>query len=237
VLPKVAQYNLHQIDEIFRFGNPHAATPSLVDVVLVAIDFENVTAVKNGFLVNPNCQAGVAILDTRLLEESSANEPLRTYNFAIGTPSYIEEASKKFQFGDTITTSPQKLSTRIRSLIPGKRKVVLVGHGVMSDVSALKALGFQFPTRLLALLDTAQVAKEISNCWSGSLGDLLRELGCPHSKLHCAGNDANYTLKALLLLAAKRLERQSGNRNTVNMLRRIGRQELPYWVDAQGKHQ
>lgn len=36
-----------------------------------------------------------------------------------------------------------------------------------------------------------------------TLGELLTELECPHSWLHNAGNDANYTLRALLLLAVR----------------------------------
>lgn len=36
-----------------------------------------------------------------------------------------------------------------------------------------------------------------------TLGELLSELKCPHNWLHNAGNDANYTLRALLLLAIR----------------------------------
>lgn len=36
-----------------------------------------------------------------------------------------------------------------------------------------------------------------------TLGELLTELECPHSWLHNAGNDANFILRALLLLAVR----------------------------------
>lgn len=36
-----------------------------------------------------------------------------------------------------------------------------------------------------------------------TLGELLTELECPHNWLHNAGNDANFTLRALLLLAVR----------------------------------
>lgn len=36
-----------------------------------------------------------------------------------------------------------------------------------------------------------------------ALGELLTELECPHNWLHNAGNDANFTLRALLLLAVR----------------------------------
>lgn len=44
----------------------------------------------------------------------------------------------------------------------------------------------------------------------GSLGDLLGALSCPFDQLHCAGNDANFTLRDLLSLATRDLVEQSG---------------------------
>jgi DNA polymerase III epsilon subunit-like protein len=72
------------------------------------------------------------------------------------------------------------------------------------------ALNFQFGTNILTVLDTSQIAKEIWNGRVGSLDRLLGVLGCPHNRLHCAGNDANFTLKALLLLAAMGFDKRPG---------------------------
>jgi DNA polymerase III epsilon subunit-like protein len=160
---------------------------------------------------------------------------LRTYHFTTGTPSYVEKASNRFHFGKTLPVSSSELANRIQTLIPRGRKVVFVGHGVMNDLRALKALGFQFPTRLSTALDTSQIAHEVLGSWTGSLRELLKELKCPYNGLHCAGNDANFTLKALLLLVAKGLEEQNSNKRMVKALRRIGQQEIPHHMDPKGK--
>lgn len=44
-----------------------------------------------------------------------------------------------------------------------------------------------------------------------TLGELLTELECPHNWLHNAGNDANFTLRALLLLATRSCDETSRN--------------------------
>jgi hypothetical protein len=98
----------------------------------------------------------------------------------------------------------------------------------------LQALGFRFPVRRCStLLDTAKIAEESFGYWVGSLSKVLRTLGCPYDGLHCAGNDANFTLKALFLLAAKGLGRSDKDRDMVNILWQIGKKEIPSWFDPE----
>jgi hypothetical protein len=235
-LPKRSKNSICQLHEIFNPGNPYATTSRLSDVVLIGIDFENTCNIKSGLTVETNCEAGIAILDIREIKKASAGKPLKTFNFVVGTPLYVAETSNRFVFGKTIIVEPSRLVKRIESLVPRGRNVVFVGHGVTNDLLALQALKFRFPNDLVAVMDTLQVAREMRKDWVGSLGELLRVLGCPHTRLHCAGNDANFALKALLLLAAMRFEKQVGERRIVDDLRRIGRQELPdrtdLWVKA-----
>jgi len=49
----------------------------------------------------------------------------------------------------------------------------------------------------------SRVAAEVLQFWGGSLYDLLTLLGGPFNRLHTARNNANFTLRALLLLAIK----------------------------------
>ncbi|KUJ08111.1 uncharacterized protein LY89DRAFT_349939 [Mollisia scopiformis] len=88
------------------------------------------------------------------------------------------------------------------------RNIVLVGHG-FGGLTALSSLGFDFQTSVIGILDTANLSFELEMDRS-TLGRLLGELECPKSsaKLHNAGNDANFTLRALILLAIKGYEQQ-----------------------------
>jgi hypothetical protein len=114
---------------------------------------------------------------------------------------------------------------------------VLVGHGITADLHVLQALGFQFPALLSSVLDTSRVANEVFEIWAGSLRDLLLALQCSFNRLHCAGNDANFTLRALLLLAVEGLtgqqEDQAENCNTLAILRQISTCPIPHWVDPE----
>ncbi|KAH8641650.1 hypothetical protein IG631_04591 [Alternaria alternata] len=103
----------------------------------------------------------------------------------------------------------------------------------MNDLLVLQALGFQFSDNHVAFINTLHVANEVFGCWAGPLRDLLRKLNCPHSRLHCAGDDANFTLKALLLLAAQKLEKEDGDKSMIDVLRRLGRRELPRRIFSQ----
>ena len=195
--------------------------------MLLSIDFENTNTSKSKLAVNPNCQVGIAILDTRQLEQGPHEQQIQTYNFASGTPSYTARANRVFLFGKTAVVSPSELADSIYSLIPPDRNVVFVGFATANELRALRLLDFQWPGRLSAVLDAFSLACEMLETRSGSLGDLLILLGCPHNNLHCAGNDANFTLKALLLLVAKDLERHGRNQGLVDILREIVQKKAP----------
>ena len=76
---------------------------------------------------------GVAILDTKDLR-SSQEKFISTYNFALGSPKYITKAQNKFIFGETETIKRQNLAPRLETLIPRSRSLILVAHGIASDL-------------------------------------------------------------------------------------------------------
>jgi hypothetical protein len=100
----------------------------------------------------------------------------------------------------------------ITKLICRDRNIVLVGHGLAGDLAVLTSLGFDFQISIIGILDTANRASEleINRC---TLGRLLDELECPKSnaRLHNAGNDANFALRTLILLAIKGYKMQKLN--------------------------
>ena len=83
---------------------------------------------------------------------------------------------------------------------------------------------------VLAILDTHLIARNLLGA-SFKLGALLAELKCPYksSDLHNAGNDATFTLHAMLMLAIKSPEsREMGlvQREKLERLRAVAQMEL-----------
>ena len=81
------------------------------------------------------------------------------------------------------------------------RKVVLVGHDVESDIKAIKKLGYDIreSKQLLEIVDTKDIYRHYRRVHNQpSLVSVLSDLEIPYSNLHNAGNDAVYTLQALL---------------------------------------
>lgn len=74
----------------------------------------------------------------------------------------------------------------------------MVGHGIDKHLRALDSLKFDYSE--MNIIDTEQIARDLCHSKAPSLGRLLLELGCPYRQLHCAGNGANFTLRALLLM-------------------------------------
>ena len=90
-----------------------------------------------------------------------------------------------------------------------KRNIVLVGHDLAADIAFLKTLGYDV-TNLSNLLETADTAfmwrylKRESN--PRNLGSILAELNLTGWYLHNAGNDAVYTLQAMVGIAIKQID-------------------------------
>jgi hypothetical protein len=111
-----------------------------------------------------------------------------------------------------------------RALLPPFRNLVFVGHRIHNDIQTLRVLDFRFSRSLAYILDTDSVVKNVLGTWHGSLGALLQKMDSLFDKLHCAGSDANFTLRALLLLAAQgfieQVPKQADKSNTVAILSR-----------------
>lgn len=206
------------------------------DGVLVSIDFEHLENLQQDESLNLDTQVGLALLDTRHLATSKSDEIISTFNFASGSQQYCKKVSKKFLFGKSISIHQRDLLNSIQSLIPTSRHIILVGHAVINELQVLKKLKLDF-LEVIAILDTQRIAHQVlpecSPCGHG-LGDLLDEFGCPYDKLHCAGNDAHFTLRLLLLLAAKSLP-ASNDAQHLHRLKEIALTPLPHQTNAGAK--
>jgi DNA polymerase III alpha subunit (gram-positive type) len=88
-------------------------------------------------------------------------------------------------------------------LVPRTRNIALIGHDFTHDLHVLQILKFDLQTSIVGILDTQKIASELLPENSSTLSDILQALQWPFDKLHTAGNDAHFTLRALLLLAEK----------------------------------
>jgi hypothetical protein len=208
-------------------------TNSVCNFVFVAIDFENIANIQRDLSQNLDSEVGLAILDTRDFDSVPSTELISTYNFASGTSDYQERARKKFLFGESVAITQDNMLKSVKSLVPPDRQVVFVSHDIQHDLRALDLLGFDFSAFNITTLDTQSVSAEVISHESLTLRRLLLTLGCPFTKLHCGGNDANFTLKALLLLAVRDYVIQSGIERRLAIIKEIALSPLPHYVRLQ----
>lgn len=78
------------------------------------------------------------------------------------------------------------------------RKIVLVGHGLKNEVAFLKNLTFDLYSapNLVAIVDTQSIGFSKNQL---GLKKLCQAVGIEPQSLHNAGNDAAYTLRAMIL--------------------------------------
>ena len=200
--PKFFERGLRILQELLRLQVPDGSCDitGLEDVVFVAIDFEDIERLRRNDPADLDSRAGVAILDPRdLRKKPPPSNVISTFNFVSGSQASINRATRTFLFGQTSVIDRRDLVAKIETLIPASRKVILVGHSVIQEVRTLTILGFDF-RRIHSFLDTYRLAQEFGTCFS-TLGDLCVEFDLQVAHLHCAGNDAHYALRLLLLIA------------------------------------
>ncbi|KAL9609445.1 MAG: hypothetical protein Q9167_005800 [Letrouitia subvulpina] len=186
----------------FGFIPAFIGSKNINDVVFIAIDFEYLENVKQDPSQNLDTQVGVAILDTQNFVSSPRNA-ICTFNFVIGSPSYCAKNTRKFLFGKTVTIHRKDISQKLEALISRTRNNILVGQDFINDLRILQFLQFNLYSSIVGILDLQKVAAEIMPGVPLKLYNILEELSCPYGGLHNAGNDAYFTLRALLLLAIK----------------------------------
>jgi hypothetical protein len=191
-------------DRLETLGLGHNLPNSgIKNLLVVGIDVENPDIAqldKNG-----KYQIGLCILDTRNLQASIGDytEPasLRTYQFCIGPLKYFIDTSRSFCFGEAKHLVSDDINTMIRNLV-SNRDIVLIVHGGVRDLHFLQAA--KCDLNPLFTLDTQKAVQHpLDLDHRCTMEEMLNLLGCPFGDriLHAAGNDANFTLRALLLIA------------------------------------
>lgn len=91
-------------------------------------------------------------------------------------------------------------------LVEAGRDIVLVGHDVKQDVQYLASIGVDLPNtpNIFRTLDTQAIHMAWKDTPSGrSLSGVMGDLGLVGTNYHNAGNDAVYTIQALIGVAVE----------------------------------
>ncbi|KAI5357500.1 Putative ribonuclease H-like superfamily [Septoria linicola] len=185
-----------------EFAAAFGSNPSSpdTDIVLLAMDFEGTTIHKG---IN---EVGLASISSAAARSYSSSLPTRASNFALKN-----HRRRKFMHGNTTRITNEMLPGTILSEVsslahdPSGRpiKIILVAHGIMNEVRNLDSLGLYIEDLPIAgVVDTTKLFPAVLGARCGSLWHLLDMLSIPmgQTSLHCAGNDAHYTLQAVLAL-------------------------------------
>ncbi len=140
--------------------------------------------------------------------------------------------TKEFLFGTSIDITQDTLvSLLTHRLVPednsGKqpRQFILVGHGFSFEIQVLRGLGINLALAPVVenILDTHYLGIEVFG-QDFTLSRLTRQLGLEGSHFHIAGNDAKFSLRAILLLATHNLlEAESSQKSRLEIYEKIAR--------------
>ncbi|KFY02812.1 hypothetical protein O988_01887 [Pseudogymnoascus sp. VKM F-3808] len=137
--------------------------------------------------------------------------------FRFGTSEWIKIADAPKAVADCFKPPYSNLGSPTNPLADPskKRNIVLVGHDLQADIAFLRQLGYD-PGNLSNLLectDTAHMYRAFRREPNNSgLGKVLSDLDIAGWDLHNAGNDAVYTLQAMLAISVKALVEKQGIR-------------------------
>jgi DNA polymerase III alpha subunit (gram-positive type) len=120
------------------------------------------------------------------------------------------EASRKLSSPCSSNQGNEEITNLYESSL--NRNIVLVGHDVAADIKYLRELGYN-PYELCnlqELVDTSFMYRAFRReSQPRNLGSILVDLGIAGWDLHNAGNDAMYTLQAMVSIALRaKLEKQ-----------------------------
>ena len=183
------------------------------DVRFIAVDID---ALQENNGVIQQFHIGISALDTRTLrrlatiwpDATSTTDAIESHHLVIGNAKFSRSKSNKFLFGQFETLSMPDFRAKLETLTI-HRNVVLVVHGGRRELDIFQRLELDLDQ--IYFMDTVKAAQSpLRLSYRYSLERLLEELGIPFANLHCAGNDAHFVLRALLMIAVVDVEQQVG---------------------------
>ena len=214
------------------------------EVIILSLDFGYIAHEGNKIT-----QVGISTMSaSKWRELSPAVDASIIHSRCIRTPIKTLITSN-FLFGESETVFRRNLvdfleDTLAQKLPDGKpQSVVLVGVGTLHELKILKDLGIDLLDKNLfaieGVLDLNTITKTLQLPFKNrpSLMRILKHLDIPFREeyLHDSGNDAHFTLRALLMLAAIAFERMKGDdvmRSRVESLKTIALDPIDFYLDT-----
>lgn len=221
---KVALKNLH-VSEPFTFDSP-AQFAQEDSVIFICVDVEAYE--RNHARIT---ELGFAFLDTADLNGLAPGknghswiDAIRCKHFRISenkhliNKAFILGCPDQFQFGESefisIRNAPQIIASCFKppyfnpngSVDDAKRNIILVGHDLPSDVDYLRKIGYDVTNlpNLRENIDTSSMYRALRRETNPrNLGSCLADLSLTGWWLHNAGNDAAYTMQAMVAIALR----------------------------------
>ncbi|KAK0635259.1 hypothetical protein B0T17DRAFT_515746 [Bombardia bombarda] len=221
---------------------------STKDIRLMSLDFDyRHHNSQTGALLRAD--AGVSILDIQDLRAAAhsslghlkkTGQLIQSYHFAAQDTRHDRPRVIRFLFGKPEAVSFNYLKRKLEALAL-RRNVILVLHDPLIDIKVLEQLSIDLCP--LYILDTQAEALRMNrfriSVVQTSLEETLKRLGIPYSNLHVAGNDARFTLQALLMLAVQdaknHLPAHLPHPTWLSTFTKIGRPLIPYTEEELNK--
>ncbi|GAW22221.1 hypothetical protein ANO14919_117570 [Xylariales sp. No.14919] len=170
-------------------------------------------------------EIGLAVLDTEDLIDTCPGErgenwfPLvQAHHFRVEerrymvNSKYVQGCPEAFNFGESQMISIKDINQVVGKVFNDEgcedpRPIIIVGHDIRQDLKYLMRIGYdpwEVPL-IVDEVDTKAMFQRIERNLDGrGLGMICAKLGIPGDNYHNAGNDAVYTLRAMITMAIKR---------------------------------
>ncbi|KAI8966358.1 hypothetical protein F5Y11DRAFT_190313 [Daldinia sp. FL1419] len=149
---------------------------------------------------------------------------------------YVKGCPELFNFGDSEFVYSSEIGSAIATIIgddesSDQRPVVMVGHAIGQDLTYLRKLGYNIwrVPQFTDEMDTMPMFQRSERSSNGrSLTALCESLGILGTNFHNAGNDATYTLQAMVAIAVRQMTDNPGEQKENN----YDKQEEDEWSDG-----
>jgi hypothetical protein len=170
---------------------PHS---NMKDILIVGLDLEHGSLQphnshsikKKKKLEGFHFQIGLSILDTRQLHHRDPEKPLvHGHQFCTGSDEFVEEASRKFCFGQSEQITLSTVNIKILELIRGRDFVLVLFDGI-ADMQMLGKIGLDL--KPLYIMDVMRLAQgPFPEFFFRPFRELLKILESPFEPhhLHC----------------------------------------------------
>lgn len=204
-------------------------------ITFMSIDFEYASNDRN--LIS---DIGISTISTDDLKPSPNNQKTQIISRRWLPPRKRRGRPKRhlglFLFGETTRIQKEDITDMLKEVISYRstsgvpNKVVPIGHTIRQELDIMENYGIDLRDQdtfsIEAIFDIAAITKDLELPFDQrpSLGTMLTYLGIPYQHLHNAGNDAHFTLKAFLMMAAmtfERMEMDDVQRAGINTLKSI----------------